>query len=286
VAIKVGGFDCIESQWVSDSSSICQTPPGSGGDKDVTIVVDSKYRAAAGRRYHFSYSAPFVRSVTPDTGALDGGTRVVVQGLNFGLTDSHPVAYVGPTRCTRTEWTDDAAVMCVTPAWGNGPTINPVTVRVDGQTSAENVASAFQYGSRGSPVITALAWTRAPTEGGFTVTLFGSKFEDNHAEAYVGRYVTPPEVAISVADKQDNGNPAGGPPEAPKPVPMGSCRRTQWISESKVLCVAPAGVGTRLPMAIRTQDFPEAETFGSLYFEYDPPVVTGMTLEYDPPVVN
>jgi hypothetical protein len=90
VEIKVGGFDCIESKWVSDSTSTCSTPPGAGGDKDVTIVVDNKYRAAAPPGYHFSYSAPYVRSVTPDTGALDGGTRIVIQGLNFGLTDSHP----------------------------------------------------------------------------------------------------------------------------------------------------------------------------------------------------
>ena len=202
VTIKVGGFDCIDSKWVSVTSATCSTPPGAGGDKDVTLILDRKYRAAAPAGYHFSYSAPYVQSVTPDTGGLDGGTRIVVQGHNFGLTDSHPVAFVGPTRCTATEWTDDAAVTCVTPAWGDGPTINPVTVRVNGQTSAENVASAFQFGSRGSPVITSLAWTSAPTEGGFTITLFGSKFEDNHAVAYVGRYVTPVDTAISVADKQ------------------------------------------------------------------------------------
>ena len=53
-----------------------------------------------------------MRAVTPDTGALEGGTRIVIQGahllywytstntgalgnvegVNFGLTDSHPVA--------------------------------------------------------------------------------------------------------------------------------------------------------------------------------------------------
>ena len=277
VTIKIGGFDCIESKWVSGTASTCSTPPGSGGNKDVTIVVDGKYRAASPAGYHFSYSAPYVRSVTPNTGALDGGTRVVVQGLNFGLTDSHPVAYVGPTRCSATEWTDDAAVTCVTPAWGSGPTVNPVTVRVDGQTSAENLASAFQYGNRGSPVITALAWTRAPTDGGFTITLFGSKFEDNHAEAFIGRYVTTEAVAISVADKQDNGNAVGGPAGPQKPQPMGRCRATTWVSESKVLCIAPAGVGTHLPVAVKMRDFPEAETFGSLFFEYDPPVVTGVS---------
>jgi len=279
VKVTIGGFACIESRWISDSSSTCSTPPGAGGGKDVTIVVDSRYRAAAPPGYHFSYSAPYVRSVSPDTGSLDGGSRIVVQGLNFGLTDSHPVAYVGPTRCSTTEWTDDAAVTCVTPAWGTGPTVNPVTVRVNGQTSAENVASAFQYGSRGSPVITALAWSRAPTEGGFTITLFGSKFEDDHAVAYVGRYVTPAQVAITVADAQDNGNERGGPALAPtaRPAPMGRCRSTSWVSESKVLCTAPAGVGTHLPVAIRTQDFPEAVTFGSLVFEYDPPVVTAIS---------
>ena len=44
---------------------------------------------------------------------------------------------------------------------------------------------------------------------------------------------------------------------------MGRCRRTTWVSESKVLCTAPAGVGTHLPVAVKTEDFPEAETFGS-----------------------
>ena len=191
------------------------------------------------------------------------------------------MAYVGPSRCSTTEWTDDAAVTCVTPAWGTGPTVNPVTVRVNGQTSAENVASAFQYGSRGSPVITALAWTRAPTEGGFTITLFGSKFEDNHAVAYVGRRDIRADVAISVANAQDNGNQAGGPrPSSSASPPMAPCRHTTWVSESKVECTAPAGVGTHLPVAVKTRDFPEAETFGSLFFDYDPPVVTGVSTSH------
>ena len=126
-------------------------------------------------------------------------------------------------------------------------------------------------------VITSLAWTRAPTEGGFTITLFGSKFEDNDSVALVGRYVTPPEIAIAVADKQDNGNPAGGPAPAEKAPPMASCRRTVWVSESKVLCTAPAGVGSGLAVAIKTRDFALAQTFGNLVFEYDPPVVTAIS---------
>ena len=30
-----------------------------------------------------------------------------------------------------------------------------------------------------------------------------------------------------------------------------------------MLCTAPAGVGSHLPVAVKTEDFPEAETFGS-----------------------
>ena len=40
VKIQIGGFECIESTWISDTATACTSPPGAGGDKDVTLVVD------------------------------------------------------------------------------------------------------------------------------------------------------------------------------------------------------------------------------------------------------
>jgi len=247
--IDVGGIECIDSRWVSEDAVACTTPPGSGGDKTVRVVVDGQYSALSPDGFHFSYSAPVVRSVVPATGSSDGGTRILVQGGNFGLTDSHPVAYVGPTRCSATVWTDDAALTCITPAWSRGPVVSPVTVRVDGQTSEATASAVYQFGNEKAPVITSLAWSRAPTDGGFTLTLFGSKFEDNQVSASVGKF--------------------GGGQE--------KCLQTTWVSESKVKCVVPGGVGSHLPVTLSSKDFPVATSFGSVALEYDPPVVTAIS---------
>lgn len=247
--VEIGGIECIDSRWVSEHQVACTTPPGSGGSKTVTVIVDGEYAASSPPAYSYSYSAPVVRSVVPATGSSDGNTRLLVQGLNFGLTDSHPVAYVGPTRCTATVWTDDAALTCITPAWSRGPVVAPVTVRVDGQTSEATPGGVFQFGDGKAPVITALAWSRAPTDGGFTLTLFGSKFEDRDVSAAVAKY-------------------GGG---------QSPCPHTTWLSQSKVKCVAPAGVGAGLPVTLSSKDFPVASTFGSVSFEYDPPVVTALS---------
>jgi hypothetical protein len=246
--VDVGGIECIDTEWLSSTSITCTTPPGAGGNKRVRVVIDSKYTATSPPGFSFSYSAPYVASVTPGSGSSQGGTRILIQGKNFGLTDSNPVAFVGPTRCQATTWTDDAAVTCLTPAWSEGPVVVPVTVRVFGQTSAETSNAVYQFGSIKSPTITSLAWSRAPTDGGFTITIYGSKFEDRGVKASIGK-------------------PGGG--DQP-------CILTKWVSESKVTCKAPAGIGGHLPVMIESRDFPPASTFGSISFDYDPPEVTAV----------
>ena len=248
--VEVGGIDCIASSWISDTAITCTTPPGAGGNKRIKVVIDGKYTATSPVGGSFSYSAPRVMSVTPPTGSSQGGNRVLVQGKNFGLTDSDPIAYVGETKCESTIWTDDAAVTCVTPAWSGGPVVQPVTVKVFGQTSEQTSQAVYQFGSVKSATITSLAWSRAPTDGGFTITIFGSKFEERGARASIGTVDQGKEKA---------------------------CRATRWVSESKVLCTAPAGVGSKLPISIKSDDMPMSSTIGSISFDYDPPEVTSIS---------
>lgn len=250
IDVEVGGIDCIESTWVSETAVTCVTPPGAGGAKRVKVVIDGKLTATSPMSASFSYNAPRVVAVTPATGHSQGGSRILVQGKNFGLTDSDPVAFVGATECESTIWTDDAAVTCVTPAWTEGPVVVPVTVKVFGQRSEETSQAVYQFGSTRAATITSLAWSRAPTDGGFTITIFGSKFEKPGVKASIG---TPDHVA----DK--------------------ACRETRWVSESKVLCTAPAGVGGKLPMVIQSKHFPASSTIGSMNFDYDPPEVTAIS---------
>ncbi|KAJ1470609.1 hypothetical protein T484DRAFT_1847223, partial [Baffinella frigidus] len=89
---------------------------------------------------------------------------------------------------------------------------------------------------------------------GFALTIYGSKFQREDASAAVGRL--------------------GGGQRA--------CHHTTWVSQSKVTCVAPPGVGSHLPVTYSARHAPVAATFGAVSFDYDPPVVTSVSVSTGP----
>jgi hypothetical protein len=117
----------------SHTSIVCTLPEGQGHDLALDVTVDGQVSSAA---LSFSYDPPSITSVTPSSGASIGGTRLTINGNNFG---TQAFAGVGGTLCP-VQLQTHTRVECTLPA-GFGSNV-PVQVTVGGQLS--NVGS-FSY---------------------------------------------------------------------------------------------------------------------------------------------
>jgi hypothetical protein len=117
-------------------------------------------------------TAPAISSVSPNTGALTGGTTVTVSGTGFtGATAVH----FGATAATGVTVNSATSITAASPA-GTG-TVD-VTVTTPSGTSATSSADHFTYTSSGptGPMVTSLSPSTGAIAGGTSVTVSGTGF--------------------------------------------------------------------------------------------------------------
>jgi hypothetical protein len=136
------------------------------------------------------------------TSALSGNVPVSVYGRNFGVSDSDPVVFIGPSACTSTFYFSDSVAMCIVPP-GGGLQL-PVTVSIGGQHLAAS-STFFDYES---PVVSSVTPSVGPSYGGIVLTVAGSGFGTSADGA-----------AVFVGDEP--------------------CEASSWVSDTQLLCVSP-----------------------------------------------
>lgn len=136
---RVAGVDILSGDLlISDATrATFLMPPGVPG-----VVSFEALDASTGRvarlRDAFEYDA-FV--VEPGTGALSGGTRVIVRGKGAHYTGI-PSVHFGAKPCTEVALVNTDSISCLTPANAAGPV--PVSLRVAAAPDAL-VGEAFRY---------------------------------------------------------------------------------------------------------------------------------------------
>ncbi|HUH80789.1 MAG TPA: IPT/TIG domain-containing protein [Solirubrobacteraceae bacterium] len=113
---------------------------------------------------------PFVTSLEPDTGSVDGGTSVLVIGGNLG--DASAVSF-GSTSASSYEMLSSSEIRAVAPAQGNGTVA--VTVTTPKGTSGVTAGSQFTYGT--PPTLTSIDPDEGPEGGGSVVMITGTQLE-------------------------------------------------------------------------------------------------------------
>ena len=147
----------------------------------------------------YVFGAPVVDSVTPEGGSLDGGTTILIDGSGFedpGLTlESVAFAPLDDTDESDTLFASDTDVTILSdtqievktpdasgPA-GTSPTLDTeVTVVFSDETERTVLSVPAAQGDNdytfGAPVVTAIDPEGGPVEGGNTITVLGSGFDD------------------------------------------------------------------------------------------------------------
>ncbi|MEA3202803.1 MAG: large repetitive protein, partial [Thermoplasmata archaeon] len=173
--VSIGGVPAIVTGVGNDEiDAVTVGHPVGTVDVVVTNPDGQSSPTATAARFAFTTSAkPTVSSLTPSEGSANGGTPVVVAGLNFapgatlrfGSLPASSVVYAGVDR-----------LVAVAPA-GNGA-VPVLVVNPDGTTSA---ATPFTFTFRATPAaqqvrVTGVAPARGPASGHLPVNVTGANF--------------------------------------------------------------------------------------------------------------
>ncbi|MDQ3265660.1 MAG: IPT/TIG domain-containing protein [Myxococcota bacterium] len=159
-SVSVGEGTCpLISQ--ADTQIVCALPPGTGLEQRVMVTVAGTTALAPSR---FSYQAPAISSITPQTGPTSGIPLTVV-GANLGPSGSAALT-VGDRVCPVTSGGHTQVICMIAEGTGTSLAVRLVT---GGQ--AATASSSFSYAA---PQLTGLAPSSGPTPGGVTLVLTGS----------------------------------------------------------------------------------------------------------------
>ena len=279
----VGERECVSTIWRAEDHLTCIVPPGTGQKLEVTVKVldsngqdssstssssspDSTFTvvgSSLGGAFDsdeystlFSYveSNPTINQIVPNEGAVRGGERVEIFGVNLGTPDLPPEILICDKSCTPVEWVDSEHVLCVTPPNIAGKEC-PVRMNLGAGPVMLTPGLTFKYTET---AVKKVAPLHGPTYGNTTVHIYGTG---------LGNVLSPPSVFLG-------------------PWP---CQAITFVSSSHVVCTTSAASPGVVPVRISlngvdvvggvdpTTGCP-AEPCGATWeFHYEPPVVESVT---------
>jgi hypothetical protein len=204
--VKIGNEVCNSSRWISDSSIACKVQfvgfyprdvvlqvPAYGGDGHVTL------------QNGFTFDAPQIVNLAVSKGPSMGGTRVTVQGFNFGVSKEDYQCVLGGGYAGEATWISDSSVVCTTPHQTRG---GPFDVQIKHPSRASNaLPRAFNYDA---PCASAMVPLAVPKQGA-RVYISGENF---------GK-VKPDNLFVTIGQT--------------------NCSGPFWISDSSLSCVVRPG---------------------------------------------
>ncbi len=143
----------------------------------------------------FSYEAPEILSLTPETGAVYGGNIITIKGKNFGHQDSRrntpPYIFVDDQLCINTVHKDDSTLECLVPSLSSELPRMSVTVNVKVMIGGVWVqGDPLQYTYQ-AVQITSISPNFGPVYGGSAVTVYGTNIGYLGAENFLQVYYYP-----------------------------------------------------------------------------------------------
>jgi Concanavalin A-like lectin/glucanases superfamily/Domain of unknown function (DUF1929)/IPT/TIG domain/Bacterial Ig domain len=153
---------------VTNSATITATTPSHAAGA-VTVKVTNPDTQNSSLTTGFTYvAAPAVTSITPNNGAIAGGTAVTIAGTNF--VSGATVAF-GGTAATNVVVANSTTITATTPANAAGAVTLTVT-NPDGQSG--NLTNGFTY--LAPPTVVSVSPNTGSTGGGTAVTITGTNF--------------------------------------------------------------------------------------------------------------
>ena len=138
-------LECADAVVVSDALITCTTPSGRGANLSLAVSIGGLH---ARLDRNFSYGAPLLATIVPETANTDGGD-LVIMGRNFGHDAALLEVLIGEEPCRDVKMVYEHQLLtCKYPA-GGGKEL-PLTVSLAGQTNSPPRAFSYAdtYGQR------------------------------------------------------------------------------------------------------------------------------------------
>ena len=139
-ALTFGGHPAASFTVNGDTSITAVSPAASGGTVDIAVSTAGGTSGASPDDQFTFIAAPVVSGISPNSGAVNGGTTVTITGANF--TDATGVNF-GETPAGFTV-DDDTSITAVSPAAEAADTVHVRVVSIGG-TSPTSAADRFTY---------------------------------------------------------------------------------------------------------------------------------------------
>ena len=114
--VRIGETNAAHTSWVSSHTLLAKTPPGIGGNLDVTVEVEEPAQPVktAVAKGAFSYSRPFIFDMSPFVVGqpVVGPINVTIKAYGLGAWDTNPEALIDGQKCGATTWIDNQTVVC------------------------------------------------------------------------------------------------------------------------------------------------------------------------------
>jgi hypothetical protein len=182
---------------------VCSVSSGVGISHGAVVSIGQQFERL---NETFTYDLPTPSSVAKSNGPTTGGVAVTIYGHGIGENDYSARLRMGDSGCESSTWVSDSSVVCVV---GSGVGGGGKTVTVSSGVQDGSMSEGWSYDV---PVVSSVAKTNGASTGGFDVTVVGRGFGTSGYS-----------VGVRV----------GG----------SGCERSDWVSDSSVVCGVSGGVG-------------------------------------------
>ncbi len=172
-SVTVDGVACGALTFNSATSLTCTTGTGmnSGAARDI-VITNSSGETVTGSAAFTPQDAPTVTSISPNYGALAGGTTITITGTNFSSLGGLPSVDIGGVSCGSVIVDSATQIRCDT---GVHTLAGAKLVTVTNQDSQSGtLTNGFTY--QGAPTVTAISPVGGVILGSTGVTITGTNF--------------------------------------------------------------------------------------------------------------
>ena len=218
---RIGRTASLATLWVSDSAMVSKSAAGVQPYLALTVSIDIVKSTVSDL---FTYDSPGISSVGIGSGCILCD-MVTMYGNNLATCSASAQARLGGLSCESTGWVSDTTVNCRFAAAGGlhqQPLDNGAVA-----TIASRLGSLTKMITYQSPYASSLGVTNAATAGGYSLTIFGSRFGSG----------------LSMLTGLELGS-ADFSPKAR--VGLTACQNTRWISDTSLHVQQPRGVSSSL----------------------------------------
>ncbi|MCC6556647.1 MAG: IPT/TIG domain-containing protein [Polyangiaceae bacterium] len=193
VFVRIGGA-AADTTFLTRKEIAAITPARrSGGPVDVEVVNPDGERSRLEAAFTYEeLPAPAITSASPTNGPTTGGTRVIIEGVNFA---KGATVYIGREPPKEMVVKSATEIHIVVPP-RKQPGVVDHEVMMPGVPKAV-MKSAFRYDAQPAPSITSVSPTRGGTAGGTELTITGTGFLRETAVLIDGK----PVKLVKLVDK-------------------------------------------------------------------------------------